>query len=114
MPALQEHLTAIGIRVEEAEVHDDSHEALRQALVSGLFQNTAKLNADGRFRVLSTGQEAFLHPSSTLIGKKPKCIVYNELVLTSRPYAHMVSVIDSAWLPTLVPRYFTVASQNIV
>jgi ATP-dependent RNA helicase DHX8/PRP22 len=98
--------------MEENELHDSSHEALRQALVSGLFQNTARLHADGRFRVLSTGQEAFLHPSSTLIGKKPKCIVFNELVLTSRPYAHMVSVIDSAWLPKLVPRYFAVAVQN--
>jgi hypothetical protein len=31
-------------------------------------------------RVIATGQEVFIHPSSVLCGKKPECVVFNELV----------------------------------
>lgn len=99
-------MEALGIPLGEADHSDDSHESLRQALIAGLFLNAARRQPDGRYRVLSSGQEVHLHASSTLMGKKPKCIVFNEVVLTTKLYAHVASVVDAAWLPQLVPRFY--------
>lgn len=53
----------------------------------------------------------FLHPSSCLVGgggngKKPDCIVFNELLQTNKPYARVVAVIEPSWLPELCPAFF--------
>ena len=85
------------------------HEELRKALVCGLFTHAARRQPDGSFLVIKSGQTVHLHPSSVLLGKKPKCIVFNEVVLTSKQYAHTASVVDAAWLPQLVPRLFATA-----
>ena len=103
---LQGHLEALSVPVGTSNNSDESHETLRQALVAGLFLNAARRQPDGRFRVLASGQEVHLHPSSTLMGRRPKCIVFNEVVLTTKLYAHTASVVDAAWLPQLVPRFF--------
>lgn len=34
----------------------------------------------GSYKVIATGQAVAIHPSSVLAGKKPECIVFNELV----------------------------------
>jgi hypothetical protein len=41
----------------------------------------------GGYRVLATGQAVALHPSSVLCGKRPPCIVFDELLRTTRDYA---------------------------
>ncbi len=48
----------------------------------------------------------WLHPSSTLLGRKPGCIVFSELVRTTKQYAREVTAIELAWLPELVPGFF--------
>ena len=53
-----------------------------------------------------SGQTLQIHPSSVLCAKKPKCIVFDELLHTTRAYARTVTVIDAAWLPELVPQCF--------
>jgi ATP-dependent RNA helicase DHX8/PRP22 len=106
---MQGHLDTFAVPLTAANVSDDTHDALRQALVAGLFLNAARLQQDGSFRVITSGQEVHLHPSSVLLGTKPRCIVFNEVVLTSRLYARTASVIDAAWLPRLVPRFFATA-----
>jgi ATP-dependent RNA helicase DHX8/PRP22 len=35
-------------------------------------------------QVIASGQQVFIHPSSVLIGKKVDCIVFSELVLTTK------------------------------
>ena len=37
--------------------------------------------------MLASGQAVALHPSSTLCGKRPPCIVFDELLRTTRDYA---------------------------
>jgi ATP-dependent RNA helicase DHX8/PRP22 len=103
---LQGYLETMGLPLGAPNNSDDSHEALRQSLVAGLFLNAARRQPDGRFRVLSSGQEVHMHPSSTLQGRRPKCIVFNEVVLTTKLYAHVASAVDAAWLPQLVPRFY--------
>jgi Oligonucleotide/oligosaccharide-binding (OB)-fold len=82
----------------------DTHAPLRQALTAGLFLNAARRQPDGRFRVISTGADAHVHPGSALAGRKPKCIVFSEAVLTAKLYAHNASVVDAEWLPAIAPR----------
>ena len=68
-----------------------------------------KLHVDvaGTFKVIGTGQEVSIHPSSVLQGSKPECIIFNELVFTRRNYARTVCSIQMLWLTELVPTYFT-------
>lgn len=40
----------------------------------------APLAPAGSYKVIATGQAVAIHPSSVLAGKKPECIVFNELV----------------------------------
>ena len=53
-----------------------------------------------------SGQTVHIHPSSVLCSKNPRCIVFGELIRTSRVYARQVSAIDPAWLPELAPSVF--------
>ena len=55
---------------------------------------------------MSTGQVVSIHPSSVLCGRRSHCIVFNELLRTTRNYARNVSVIDASWLPELAPSFF--------
>ncbi|KAK9866673.1 hypothetical protein WJX84_001022 [Apatococcus fuscideae] len=82
-------------------------EPLQRALVCGLFLHAACRQSDGTFKVIGTGQEVSIHPSSVLSGSKPECIVFNELVFTRRNYARTVCNIQMSWLIELVPTYFT-------
>lgn len=92
----------------------DEAEPVLQALVGGLFANTALRQEDGSYRHTLTKQVRFfpsftlpprkfmrptpqlvsIHPSSTLHNKKVHAIVYDELVLTTKTYARGVSSVD--------------------
>ena len=98
---MQEHLQSLAPAQTEAAPSGsiDNFEGLRQALVVGFASNIARRQPDGRFRVLATGQDIYLHPSSALLSQRPKCVVFNELVHTTKMYAQCVSVVDAAWLP---------------
>lgn len=88
--------------------------ALRQALVLGFFPHAARRQQGTTYRVLSSGQEVTIHPSSVLAragtarsGQVPiEAIVFGELVATTRLYARDVTAIDINWLPQLVPAFF--------
>ena len=47
-----------------------------------------------------------IHPSSVLHGRKPRCIVFDELLRTTRSYARNVTVVEPSWLPEAAPVYF--------
>lgn len=61
----------------------------------------------GTYRVVASGQTVNIHPSSVLCGKKARCIVFGELVATTRHYARQVSAIEPAWLVELAPAVFS-------
>ena len=61
---------------------------------------------EGTYRIMATGQSVAIHPSSVLCGRKPRCVVFDELLKTTRNYARNVSVIESSWLPELAPGIF--------
>eukprot|EP00898_Chlorokybus_atmophyticus_P002603 jgi/Chlat1/3343/Chrsp23S03777 len=86
----------------------------RRALVAGLFANAARKEPHDNvtYRSLHTGQSVRIHPSSVLFGrsskdKAPACVVFDEVVLTTRHYIRNVTQVDPAWLPELAPQFFT-------
>jgi ATP-dependent RNA helicase DHX8/PRP22 len=57
-------------------------------------------------QVIATGQLVHIHPSSVLLQRKPECVVFNELVRTTKHYARVLTSIDLRWLPELCPAFF--------
>ena len=60
----------------------------------------------GAYKVIATGQLVNIHPASVLSNRKPGCIVFEELVLTTRQYARTITAVDPKWLPELAPHFF--------
>jgi HrpA-like RNA helicase len=109
---IQGHLQQMGVDLKR---DDDTEEypSLRRALLKGLFHNTARRNTGkGGYRLYGSGQEVQLHPASVLATTRPACVVFSEVVLTSRAYAHVATVVDAAWLPEVVPRFFANCVQG--
>lgn len=71
-----------------------------KCLVSGMFLQSAHLQADGTYRTVLGRKQAFIHPSSSMHRtiEKPECIIYHELVLTSKCYMRFVSSIEPKWI----------------
>jgi ATP-dependent RNA helicase DHX8/PRP22 len=93
-------------------ISSDDSVVIRKALVAGLFPHAAKRQQNGSYKVISTGLEVKIHPSSVLHGKAPDCIIFNEVVKTSRQYVRGVTVIEVSWLPEIAPAYFSRKSSG--
>lgn len=98
---------------------DDPTVPLRRALTSGFFLQTAALQPNGSYRTLVGGQQVGIHPSSVLAqaqarkgagGVKHKCVLFTELVRTTKLYMRDVTAMDAAWLPEVAPRIFRPAA----
>jgi len=106
---LQGHLEDLKVPLRSC---GEDQEPLRKALVAGLFPHAAKRQVDGTYRVVATGQDVHIHPSSVLHGKRAECIVFNELVRTTRQYARGVTAVEALWLPEMAPAYFARKQAN--
>ena len=67
---------------------------------------TARTRA--RYKTMAGGQLVSIHPTSVLFGRSPlpECVVFNELVVTSRQYMRAVTACELAWLPDLAPQCY--------
>lgn len=97
-----------GIEVKSAE--EESAPLLR-SMVAGYFLNTARKQADGSYRTVSTGQILVIHPSSVLFQQPPEMIIFNELVKTNRLYARDVSSILPEWLAEMSPNVYSIRQE---
>ncbi|XP_040192665.1 ATP-dependent RNA helicase DHX33 [Rana temporaria] len=79
---------------------------IRQCLAHGLFMNAAEVQPDGTFTTVETHQPVAIHPSSVLFHCKPACVIYNELLHTSKCYMRDLCVVDPDWLFEAAPEYF--------
>ncbi|XP_069827234.1 ATP-dependent RNA helicase DHX33 isoform X2 [Dendropsophus ebraccatus] len=79
---------------------------IRQCLAHGLFMNAAELQPDGTYTTVETHQPVSIHPSSVLFHCKPACVIYNELLHTSKCYMRDLCVVDADWLFEAAPEYF--------
>ena len=51
---------------------------------------------------MASGCDGLVHASQVL----PKCVIYNELVMTSKEFIRTVSEIKSEWLAEVAPHYY--------
>ncbi|GFE54281.1 DEAD-box family helicase [Babesia ovis] len=85
-------------------------DAMLMSITAGLFTQAAvrsgpKNNAS--YRTLKQPQNVDIHPQSALFDQEPKCVVYTDLVMTTRQYMRIVAQIRPEWLTVLAPHYYT-------
>jgi pre-mRNA-splicing factor ATP-dependent RNA helicase DHX16 len=104
---IRDQLSALCERVEispESNADSNDYVPIQKALLSGYFNNAARLSRSGdSYKVMKSGGSStscFIHPSSCLFMRQPpsKCILYYELVLTSKEYLRQVMEIKPEWL----------------
>ncbi|KAJ8519175.1 hypothetical protein ONZ45_g3814 [Pleurotus djamor] len=83
---------------------------IRQALVCGFFMQVAhKEGEKGSYLTVKDNQVVALHPSCGL-DTQPEWVLFNEFVLTTRPYIRTVSEVKPEWLLEFAPNYFDLSS----
>lgn len=87
-------------------VDENEYINLRKTICSGFFYNTAKLQKSGTYRTMKNSQTVDIHPSSCLFEILPKCVVYHELVSTSKEYMRQIIEINPEWLLEIAPHYY--------
>lgn len=92
-------------------------EALRRCLAEGFFLHAARATPDGAYKCLANGQVVAVHPSSVLAAQqasqRPSCVIYSELVRTTKVWMRDVTAIEARWLAELAPRYYATAPATV-
>ena len=83
---------------------------VQKAITSGFFMHAATRDPTEGFKTKTGDQTVYIHPSSSLYRKSPKCVLYHELVLTSKEYMRNVLRINEKWLVELAPDYYREAN----
>ncbi|KAF7790139.1 hypothetical protein EIP86_001091 [Pleurotus ostreatoroseus] len=79
---------------------------IRKVLVCGYFMQVAhKEGEKNAYLTVKDNQVVNFHPSCSL-DTSPEWVVFNEFVLTTRPYIRTVSIVEPAWLLEYAPAYF--------
>lgn len=75
--------------------------------LSGTPPHVSKVNQNA-YQTLLTRQVAKLHPQGVLFRRRPPpaCVVYAELVTTTKNYLRTVTEVDPSWLGELCPQHF--------
>lgn len=82
------------------------HLSIRQALCCGFFMQVAhKEGEKGNYLTVKDNQVVGLHPSCGL-DTQPEWVIFNEFVLTTRPYIRTVTEVRAEWLLEYAPLYF--------
>ncbi|KAJ3989211.1 P-loop containing nucleoside triphosphate hydrolase protein [Lentinula detonsa] len=83
---------------------------IRQALTCGFFMQVAhKEGEKGSYLTVKDDQVVALHPSCGL-DTQPEWVLFNEFVLTKRPYIRTVTEVKPEWMLEYAPVYFDLAS----
>jgi HrpA-like RNA helicase len=86
---------------------------VRKAFCAGFFMNIAVREPNKRlYKTVTDCIEVRIHPSSVLKDPFPDCILYNQLILTSKNYVRDVCAIDEEWINDVVPKHFSNALYN--
>ncbi|KIJ19482.1 hypothetical protein PAXINDRAFT_166638 [Paxillus involutus ATCC 200175] len=84
--------------------------AIRKVLCCGYFMQVAHKEGDkGNYLTVKDNQVVGLHPSCGL-DTQPEWVVFNEFVLTTRPYIRTVTDVRPEWLLEYAPVYFDVST----
>jgi len=83
-------------------------ENVRKALVCGFFMQVAHKEGEN-YSTVEDNQAVALHPSCVL-DTQPEWVLFNEFVLTTRPYIRTVTDVRPEWLLEYATNYFDLAS----
>jgi HrpA-like RNA helicase len=106
---VREQLVGLCERVEmEMGSDPENFEAICKAITAGYFPHVAKLDSTGAYVHMKHKHKMHLHPSApaSMQENPPRCLVYHELVLTSKEYMRNVIEIEQKWLVELAPHYY--------
>ncbi|KAF5183089.1 Atp-dependent rna helicase protein [Thalictrum thalictroides] len=103
---LRRSVEQMGLRV--ASCGDDLLQ-FRRCLAAAFFCNVALKQPNGKYRTLANDpmNDIQIHPCSSLFQGKPECIVFDELVVTNKPYLRNATIIDYLWLAELAPQMYS-------
>lgn len=111
---VREQLEGLMERVEVQFTSSDDHVAIRKAIASGFFYNTARLDKTGQYKTHKHNQAVEIHPSSCLRGEQPRWLVYHELVLTSKEFIRSVVKIKPKWLVEVAPHFYKQKDVDVI
>lgn len=94
-------------------VHGMGTTALRKAWCEGMFMNAVEMLPDGSYVTLDSRTTVFLHPSSALFNSKPSCLVYNELVQTTKTYVRELCLVEKEWVEAAGKTYFVEMKKRL-
>jgi len=87
---------------------------IRKAITAGFFAHAARKDPQEGYKTLIDGHQVYIHPSSAAFNKGPECVIYHELVLTSKEYMREVCSIEPKWLVEVAPNFFKFGDPNTV
>ncbi|KAI9059378.1 P-loop containing nucleoside triphosphate hydrolase protein [Trametes sanguinea] len=83
---------------------------IRKALVCGFFMQVAhKEGEKNAYLTVKDNQVVSLHPSCGL-DTSPEWVIFNEFVLTTKPYIRTVSEVKPEWLLEYAPNYYDLST----
>ncbi|TDL14988.1 DUF1605-domain-containing protein [Rickenella mellea] len=85
-------------------------DVVRKAIISGYFHQAARVKGIGEFVNIRTDfQRIFILPACFMsLADTTTCVVYHELILTSKEYMKQVTAIDARWLAELGSTFYSV------
>lgn len=98
------HVQQMGLNISSC---GDDMLQFRRCLAASFFLNAALRQPEGTYRALASAQVVQVHPTSVLFRGKPECIIFNELIQTSKKFIRNVTRIDYSWLIELAPHYYS-------
>ncbi|TBU56178.1 P-loop containing nucleoside triphosphate hydrolase protein [Dichomitus squalens] len=85
-------------------------QSIRKALVCGFFMQVAhKEGEKGGYLTVKDNQVVSLHPSCGL-DSSPEWVIFNEFILTTKPYIRTVTEVRPEWLLEFAPNYFDLST----
>ncbi|KAF8635093.1 hypothetical protein AX15_000533 [Amanita polypyramis BW_CC] len=86
------------------------YQNIRKTLVCGFFMQVAhKEGEKGNYLTVKDDQVVALHPNCGL-DTQPEWVIFNEFVLTTRPFMRTVSEVRPEWLIEYAPMYYELSS----
>jgi len=84
----------------------ETSKSLRRCLLGAFFHNAAQKQPSGEYLALVSRESVAVHPSSVLFSRRCTCLLFNELLYTTKLYMRKLTQIDDDWLPELAPQLY--------
>ena len=91
---------------------DETGTRVRRCLTAAFFANAAQRQPSGEYLAVASREAVAIHPSSALFSRRANCVLFNELLYTTRLYMRDLTQIDAEWLTELAPGMYAVEQTS--